>query len=130
MRKLRMLGFILVIALLAVSIASAQSLPVIGKLYVSKGARIPVMAQRQNGQMMVVGVTAYEDQVFYINKKVEVSGKEVYVGDATGFVRNCSEHGREVLTMPMVFVMPVDVLDADGNGLNGNPIRVELLTTK
>lgn len=124
MKKFRILGLVALVLLLSVSFASAQSqaVPVIGKLHVGAGAR--VMLITPNGQILA-GLAA-EDQVFYIEKKIVRGDKYAYFGDATGFVHNCSKHGREVINVPLMFAVPGNALNDDNTGTNGNPIRVEL----
>ena len=126
MKKMRILVIAALLVLLMVSFASAaESRKVIGKFHAGEGAIVLLLVPQQGGMQMIPAVSG-KDQIFYINEKVEAEGRFAYLGDATGFIVLCREHGPEELPLPVLFIVPGDTIDADGKGLADNPIRVEI----
>lgn len=86
--------------------ASAQT-QVFGKVTLHKNA-IVVAAISQTEMFRL---QAYEEQTFYIIDVLESEGKKVWIADGSGFVHNCSKHGREVLDINMFLLIPQDLVD-------------------
>jgi hypothetical protein len=93
MKKFLLLLLSLSLLLAASSVAAAPA-KVLGKINLKAGQAVAILVNSRT----VVRAVAYEDQTFYITEKIIVEGELLgYAADATGFVHNCPQHGREPL---------------------------------
>lgn len=91
---------------------SAIGLPIIGKATIKKGTTLPIVVMVTPTQPVNGEVTAFEDQVVYINAKIDTKPglhRGGYILDGEGFIHDCSTHGRERIGLSLI-ILPQSVV--------------------
>ena len=99
--------------------ALASGTKIIGKAKVKKGSVLMGLVMTPRGLLPIV-VEAFEDQEIYIFDKIPATegNRGGYSADGEGFVHNCPEHGREVMSgAPIMIVIPLEQTEKADSGV-------------